>query len=149
MFRPASASASASASAPRGCPPAPDATRLAQGRYATWYRKHRLQAHKDHHRSEVRPALARLGMGKDEWVDLSLRLQTIGNAGDVETLALAAWDVMVAAVPPRVAAYLRTRRAVFAKMYNRAYRAKRSQHRVHFVAHNSAGFDSCALLDHL
>lgn len=50
--------------------------------------------------------------------------------------------------PPDAEGYLRSRVPIYAKMYNRRYRSLRAQHPVHLVAHNSSGFNSCALLDH-
>jgi hypothetical protein len=127
-------------------------------KHAAWHRKTKLRDRKVAYASSVVPALVEAaheagitGRGtisttQKFWVHPS-------EDGEMDTRAREGFDRLIAELKEQcgeaVANYIGSRAAVFARLYDKRYRALRADKPVQMLAHNSSGFDSVALLDHL
>ena len=120
-----------------------DATTRAQGKYATWYARTSAARRTMHFETRVLPALGDLDLKR------AIEHTVDSNASAaMPQVARAVWDAMLGVLPADVRGYVATRMGTYGKWFGKKYRAMRAKHQVHLLAHNSASFDSCALLDH-
>jgi hypothetical protein len=95
----------------------------------------------------VRSALEAAGVDFDA---LGMALNAVDEGDACPERAAAAFHALLSALPPAVHSYVATRAAGFATQYGKRYRALvRAERPIQMLAHNGAGFDNCALLDHL